>query len=54
MKPSRFTEEQVIGILGKQEAGAKTADLCRTTVSSGTLYGWKARYAASSYRMRSV
>jgi putative transposase len=27
MKPSRFTEEQIIGILAEQEAGAKTADV---------------------------
>ena len=29
MKRSRFTEEQIIGILREQQAGAKTADLCR-------------------------
>jgi hypothetical protein len=29
MKPSRFTEEQIIGILREQEAGAKTVDVCR-------------------------
>ena len=29
MKPSRFTEEQIIGILREQEVGAKTADVCR-------------------------
>ncbi len=29
MKRSRFTEEQIIGILKEQEAGAKTADVCR-------------------------
>jgi putative transposase len=29
MKPSRFTEEQIIGILREHETGAKTADVCR-------------------------
>jgi len=28
MKPSQFTEEQIIGILRKQDAGAKTAEVC--------------------------
>jgi len=28
MKRSRFTEEQIIGMLKEQEAGAKTADVC--------------------------
>jgi putative transposase len=37
MKPSRLTEEQVIGILREQEAGAKTADVCRKYgISSAT------------------
>ena len=45
MKPSRFTEEQTIGILWEQEAGAKTADVCRKHgVSSATFYKWKAKY----------
>ena len=45
MKPSRFTEEQIIGILGEQEAGAKTADVCRKHgVSGATFYKWKAKY----------
>jgi putative transposase len=29
MKRKRFTEEQIIGILREQEAGATTADLAR-------------------------
>ena len=28
MKRSRFTEEQIIGILGEHEPGVKTAGLC--------------------------
>ena len=34
MKPSRFTEEQIIGMLREQEAGAEPADVCASTVSA--------------------
>ena len=45
MKRSRFTEEQIVGILKEQEAGQRTADVCRKHgVSEGTFYKWKAKY----------
>ena len=45
MKRKRFTEEQIIGILREQEAGAKTGDLARKHgVSEATLYNWKAKF----------
>ena len=45
MKRSRFTEEQIIGELREQEAGSKTADVCRRHgISTATFYAWKAKY----------
>ena len=45
MKRTRFSEEQIIGVLKKAEAGAKTADLARRHgVSEATIYNWKAKY----------
>ena len=49
MKRTRHTEEQIIAILGEQEAGAKTADVCRKHgISSATFYSWKAKYGGLS------
>ena len=45
MKRNRYTDERIIGILKEHEAGAKTADLCRTHGMSETaFYNWKAKY----------
>ncbi|TPI26629.1 transposase [Mesorhizobium sp. B3-2-1] len=45
MKRSRFTEEQVIAILKEQEAGVKTADVCRKHgISEATFYKYKAKF----------
>jgi putative transposase len=45
MKRSRFSEEQIIGILKEQEAGVPVAELCRRHgVSDASIYKWKAKY----------
>ncbi len=45
MKRSRFSEEQIIGMLKEQEAGMATADVCRKRgVSTATFYKYKARF----------
>jgi putative transposase len=45
MRRSRFSEEQIIGLLREQEAGAATADVCRKHgISTATFYKWKAKY----------
>ena len=41
----RFTEEQIIQILKEQEAGERTADVCRRHgVSRPMFYKWKAKF----------
>jgi putative transposase len=44
-KASRFNEEQIIAILREQEAGARTADVCRKHgISGATFYNWKSTF----------
>jgi len=45
VKNSRFSEEQIIGILKQSEAGAQTSELCRQHgISTATFYGWRSKY----------
>lgn len=45
MKRSRFPEEQIIGVLREQEAGAGTEDVCRQHgISEQTFNRWKSKY----------
>ncbi len=42
---SRFSEEQIIGILKQQEQGMKVADVCREhNISQNTFYAWKSKF----------
>ena len=45
MKSSRFSQEQIIGILKQGEAGVKVTDLCRQHgISDHTYYRWKSKF----------
>ena len=45
MRKSRFSDEQIIGILREQESGRPTAGVCRKHgVSGATLYKWKSKF----------
>jgi len=45
MRKSRFSEEQIIGVLKAVESGRKVADVCREHgIAEGTYFRWKAKY----------
>ena len=59
MKKSRFSEEQIIGVLKEHQAGIPTADLCRKHgISEATFYNWRSRYggmeASDARRLKSL
>ena len=59
MKRKRFSEEQIIGVLKENEAGAKVDDVCRRHgISSATFYAWRRKYggleASDARRLRDL
>ena len=45
MRKSRFSDEQIVGILKEHAAGEATGTLCRRHgISQQTFYRWKAKY----------
>jgi putative transposase len=59
MRKSRFSEEQIIGILKEGVAGANVGELCRRhEISKESYYRWKAKYGglevSEARRLRAV
>lgn len=59
MKRSKFSEQQVLGILKQVEGGRQVAEVCREAgISTSTYFKWKAKYggmeASDIRRMREL
>jgi len=49
MRKSKFTEGQIVAILGEGEAGVPVAEVCRKHgISNGLYYQWKSKYSGVS------
>lgn len=49
MRPSKFTEAQIVGILHEVDAGVPMAEVFRKHgISRATYYRWQARYAGAT------
>jgi putative transposase len=49
MRKSRFTEAQIMAILGEAQAGLAVVEVCRKHgISAPTYYQWKSKYAGMS------
>jgi len=45
MKKSRFSEEQIIGMIKEQESGVPTAEVCRKHgISTASFYKYKSKF----------
>lgn len=45
MKKSKFSEQQIVGVLKEVEVGAKVAETCRKHgIAEATYYQWKSKY----------
>ena len=49
MRKSKFTETQIVGILGEGESGLPVAEVCRKHgINNAIYYQWKSKYSAVS------